>query len=149
MSALKIKNYTSQVSVERTVSMIEAELVKVGASNIEKTYLNGSPDGVIFSITFDRIELSYKLPAKIDAAKEILKQIPTYKTKKKDWIDAQSKRTAWKIIYDWVLAQVAMIMLHQADPIQIFLPYTYNRKTEKTFYEQIKGNQFKLLTGGE
>ncbi len=134
----KIKNYTSQVSVDRTISMIETELVKIGVNKIEKTYTNGVADGIIFSVAIPNVsELSYKLPANIDAAKSVLKEIPEYRKKNKDWLEAQSRRTAWKIIYDWVTIQVAMVMLKQAEADQVFLPYLYNKLKDQTLYQKI------------
>ena len=143
----KIKNYTSQVNAGRTVSMIESELVGIGANKIEKTYHNGAVNGIIFSIDLpDGISLCYKLPAKIEEARGILREIPEYRRKPKVWIEAQAERTAWKIIYEWVQIQVAMIQLHQADAMQVFLPYAYNRIRKQTFYDQMVESKFKLLT---
>jgi hypothetical protein len=141
----KIKNYTSAVPVERTISHIENCLVKIGVSKIEKTYTAGFPDGIIFSITIEQ-EIKFKIPANIDAAKDILKQIPEYRRKPKEWLEGQSRRTAWRLIYDWIQIQVAMVMLKQADAMEVFLPYAYSIKDDKTFYQRMKDNSnYKLL----
>jgi hypothetical protein len=141
----KIKNYTSQVPVERTISQIESALIKIGVSKIEKTYTDGFADGIIFSITILQ-EIKFKIPANIDAARDILREIPEYRRKPKDWLNAQSRRTAWRLIYDWVSVQVAMVMLRQADAMEVFLPYAYNQKDGKTFYKRLKDDaNYKLL----
>ena len=142
---MKIRNYTSTVPVERTVSRIEEELVKVGATHIEKKYEKSELKGIIFSIDIGQ-KISFKIPAQIEASYEIIRQIKEYKGRNKDWLIAQSKRTAWRLIYDWIQIQVAMIQLKQADAMQVFLPYAYNPKTEKTIYQSMQGNNFKLLT---
>ncbi len=142
----KIKNYTSSVPVERTISYIEQELVKIGVTHIEKNYENGKPIGIIFSIMLPQ-KLSFMIPANIIAAYEILKTIPEYKSKNKEWLEAQANRTAWKIIFNWVEVQVAMVQLKQADAMEVFLPYVYNIKDGKTFYRRLKDNSnFNLLT---
>ena len=60
-------------------------------------------------------------------------------------ITEQAQRTSWKILYDWVQVQVSMIQLQQAEFIEVFLPYCYDREADKTFYEKLKGNGFKQL----
>ena len=42
---------------------------------------------------------------------------------------------------------MAMIQLEQAKPLQIFLPYVYDPKSETTLYQRIEGNM-KLLGAG-
>jgi len=142
--AKKIKNYTSAVPVERTISSIEQELVKIGVTNIEKSYKDGLPVGIIFSIMIPQ-KISFRIPANIEAALDILKTIPEYKSKNKDWLKAQSNRTAWRIVYNWVEIQVAMVQLNQVDAMQVFLPYVYDSQRRETFYEKISSNGFKLL----
>lgn len=143
--AKKIKNYTSSIPVERTISYIESELVKIGVTHIEKNYKNSVPVGIIFSIELPT-RVSFKIPADADAAYDVIKDIPEYRSKKDDWLHAQAKRTAWKIVFNWVEVQVAMVQLKQADAMQIFLPYVYDKKSGKTFYDKISKNGFKLLT---
>jgi hypothetical protein len=55
-------------------------------------------------------------------------------TKKK--IPRQAERTAWKILSDWVEAQMAMIELSQIEITEVFLSYLYDHKTDQTFYEK-------------
>ncbi len=140
----KIKNYTSSVPVERTISLIEQELIKIGVSHIEKSYENGTPKGIIFSIMIPQ-KISFRIPANIESAFEIIKTIPEYKSKSKDWLKSQANRTAWRIVYNWVEIQVAMVQLKQADAMQVFLPYVYDNNLQQTFYDKISGNGFGLL----
>jgi hypothetical protein len=144
--AKKIKNYTSSVPAERTISLIEQELVHIGVTHIEKSYENGTPSGIIFSIAMPHAKkLSFKIPANIEAALDIIKTIPEYKSKNKEWLKSQANRTAWRIVFNWIEIQVAMVQLKQADAMQVFLPYAYNAQSQQTFYDKIKGNEYKLL----
>lgn len=149
--AKKIKCYTSTVSVERTIASIEQLLVDIGASHIEKQYNKGMPVSIIFSMPSpDNTVISFKLPAHIDEALVIMRTIPEYRNKGPKWIEAQSQRTAWRIVLNWVEAQVAMIQLNQVSPLQLFLPHVFNRMTGETFYEVIVRDNCKLLlTYGE
>lgn len=143
----KIKNYTSSVPVERTIATIEAELIKIGVSHIEKSYVDGVPKSIIFSITLKQ-KISFQIPANADAAFDALKTIPEYKHKPKLWLQAQAARTAWRIVLNWVEVQVAMVQLNQADAMQVFLPYVLDTVTGQTFYQKISSNNFKLLIEG-
>jgi len=40
-----------------------------------------------------------------------------------------------------------MILLEQAEPLQIFLPYAYDPATETTFFDRIKSTGYKALLG--
>lgn len=141
---MKIKNYTSSVPVGRTISYIEQELVKIGVTHIEKSYEDGIPVSIIFSIMIPK-KISFKIPANIEAAYDIIKNIPGYKGKNSEWLKAQAQRTAWKLVFNWIEVQVAMVQLRQADAMQVFLPYVYDVVDGRTFYEKISKDNFKML----
>lgn len=42
-----------------------------------------------------------------------------------------------------------MIKMEQAEAIQVFLPYIYDGKTDKTLFEKLKSSNFKQLTSGD
>ena len=144
-----IKNYTSGVPVDRTVSKIEAVLVAGGASNIVKDYKDGVLDAICFMVVMpesgDRIAV--RLPANVEAVYEAMRsgvKRPRRGTLGK--LREQASRTAWKLMQDWVEVQLSLIRMRQAEFLQVFLPYVWNGK--ETFYGQLKGQGFKLLTGG-
>lgn len=140
-----IKDYTTSISPERTIGMIEKELVNIGISHIEKWYVSGEVMGILFSIELLQ-KMTFRIPARVAEAEMVLAKIPAYKNKKKDWLKEQAKRTAWRIIFHWIEAQVAMVILKQAEAMEVFLPYVYNPKNQETFYERIKSTGYKMLT---
>ncbi|MHB1051417.1 MAG: hypothetical protein ACYC09_15175 [Bacteroidota bacterium] len=146
-----IKNYTSSVAVDRSVSLIEHELVKAGAQHIAKSYdEKGNLEGIMFQITSREIPLSFRLPAKWRQCYQLMYnevRRPRPDTEKK--IREQAQRTAWKILYDWVQVQVSLIKLEQAEVVEVFMPYLFNIKTQKTLFETARDNGFKMLTAGE
>ena len=136
-----IKNYTSQVSAKRSIEYIETTLVKHGARTVVKQYdEEGRTNGIYFLVPIDGHETPYKLPARIAECEVVLRsnlgQRARPETRKK--IPQQAERTAWKILSDWVEAQMAMVELGQIEFTEVYLPYLYDQKTNQTLYEKIK-----------
>lgn len=141
---LKIKNYTTNISAEKTIAEIEKLLAQFGASAIFKEYFS---DGRVKSLSFKLENQGFKMPANINGVKEVL-----YSGKRsyhgKDSMkarDDRAYRVAWRIIKDWLHAQLSLIASGQAHPQEIFLPYLFNG--EKTLYQA--WTEGKLLMEGE
>lgn len=147
---MTIKNYTSSVPVDRSVSLIEHELVRSKASHIAKWYdTEGNLDGIMFQVEQEGIPMTFKLPARWrQCFKMMMGEVRKPKPTTEDRVREQAQRTAWKILYEWVAIQVSMIKLEQADVIEVFLPYYYDQARDQTLFERFKGNGFKQLTTG-
>jgi hypothetical protein len=147
--AINLKNYTSTIPAITSIGRIQKALVEVGATDISMKY--DPQTKLCTAITFRMVlpgemPMFFQLPAKIDPCfnvlwKEVKRPQPDTKQKTRE----QAERTAWKIVSDWVDIQLSMILLEQAEPLQVFLPYAYNPAKETTFYEQLKGGGFKTL----
>jgi hypothetical protein len=68
-------------------------------------------------------------------------------TRKK--LPEQAERTAWKIVADWVDAQMAMIELAQIEFMEVFLPYLYDASSEQTYFEKLRDKSFVGLLPGK
>ena len=55
----------------------------------------------------------------------------------------QAKRVAWRIVKDWVEAQLAIIETQMVKPEQVFLPYAITQ-TGETLYETVISNSHLL-----
>lgn len=141
-----MKNYTSQVSVEKTISLIERFLAKAGASNILKNYDGGEISSISFTL-FDPVSrktVFIKLPARVGAVEKILyRKIKRPRNATIKRIREQAARTAWKLMLDWIEVQLSLIEMEQVEALQVFLPYIWDG--QKTFYMAIKENNFKFL----
>lgn len=149
---MPLKNYTSSVSASRSISHIEAKLAQNGACQILKTYDDGRVTAICFIVMVEGQEMAFKVPARIAECEKVLMANTTSRTKNETLkkIPQQAERTAWKILYDWVEVQMAMIELAQVELMEVFLPYVYNNQTEQTLFESMKKTNFKaLLTGGK
>ncbi len=143
---VNIKNYTSGVPVSRTVARIEEIVSESGAHGIQKDFESGRLTALCFRVRMPENgkEISIRLPANPEAVYESLrKEIKRPRDGTLENLREQSERTAWKLMQDWVEVQLSLIRLNQADLLQVFLPYVWDGK--RTFYEALKGNQFKAL----
>jgi hypothetical protein len=141
-----IKNYTSGIASDRSISKIEQILVELGATNISKQYKDGKLSAISFLIMVNGNTVPFKLPAKVDQVREALrrsyKRISAPALRK---ITEQADRTAWKIVCDWVEIQATLIRLEQAEFLEVFLPYVYKIEDDQTFFERLKTTQYKAL----
>lgn len=142
-----IKNYTSKVSAERSISRIEKKLVDKGAYNIIKLYENKELQGVLFLYRIKGKETLFKLPARVDKVeKKLMEYYNNPKTPSaRERIKAQAKRTAWKILNDWIDIQMSLIDLEQLTFMEIFLAHVYDYEKKKTFSEELEEQEYKPL----
>lgn len=147
-------NYSTQVKVENTVMEIEKILISSGAERILKEYTpTGEISSLSFTINIDNGTVPIKLPIQLEEVMQTInEQVETFVRKnhenrrvvpKKFKNDRdQARRVAWRIIKDWLEAQLAMIFLKQVKLQQVFLPYIVGLNGE-TLYEQIERTAFK------
>jgi len=146
---IMIKNYTSGVPIDRTVSKIEAVLVEAGASNITKDYGDCELKAICFTVIHpqDGTKVSIRLPANVEGVYASLSSAvkrPRKGTMAK--LREQAGRTAWKLMQDWVEVQLSLIQMQQAEFLQVFLPYVWDG--HQTFYSALKDGGFKVLSNG-
>ncbi len=143
-----LKNYTSMVPALRSIAYIEAKLIEHGATQIVKFY---GPTGMIASLCFvvplNGVDIPFRLPARVFECEKKLKQnlSPRAKSETIQKIPQQAERTAWKILSDWVEAQMAMIELAQVEFTEVFMPYIFNHQKGQTVFEIFKEHKFKAL----
>jgi len=151
---MPIKNYSTTISVERTISQIEKILALHGAKAIMKEYDDaGKVTAVNFIVDFlEGRSIPFRLPLNVQALMEKINydienpqeregRIPS--TRKNDM--EYARRVGWRIIKDWIDAQMALVDLKQVKITQVFLPYAYDTLNRKTFYEALEENNFKSL----
>jgi len=145
---MNIKNYTSSVPAERSIVQIEKVLIDMGARNIAKEYDGfGKVDSIAFSIKHGEGVIPFKLPAKREPIKKLfLQQYRRPTTAQIKQCEEQAERTAWKNVKEWVELQATMVKLEQVEFMEVFMPYVYSLQSGKTFFEQMKDNNFKQLT---
>jgi hypothetical protein len=148
---MNVKNYTSTVEASRSMARIEEMLVEIGASNINKRYENKICSGITF-LYFDQElgqTLAFNLKAQVEQVFEILwKDVKRPAPNTKENLKQQANRTAWKVLSDWTEIQCTMILLGQAKPLQMFLPFVYDMKENETLFDKIMSGKAQFMLPG-
>ena len=147
---MNIKNYTSNVDASKSMAKIEDLLVEIGATNINKQYNEKICTGITFLLFDQQLQktLPFHLKAQVEECFTILwKNVKRPRFDTKATLQQQANKTAWKILSDWTEIQCSMILLGQAKPLQMFLPFMYDMKTSETLFDKINTGKVKLLPG--
>jgi hypothetical protein len=143
---MPLLNYSTQIAPEKTVAEIQAKLAKAGAHQVLHEYQRGTGElvGLSFRIQTQFGNLAFELPANIAAVETILQKQKVRVRPGRE----QAVRVAWRILKDWVEAQLALIETGMVTVEQVFLPYCQSANGE-TLYQAIKRQKFAgLLTEG-
>jgi hypothetical protein len=140
---MPLLNYTTKISVEQTGSQIMQVLSKHGAAAVLMEYdAPGKIGAISFKVKTKSGEHGFRLPANWRATQVALYGDP--KTRRLANED-HARRVAWRIIKDWIEAQMALLETGMVTMDQIFLPYMLN-DDGRTFYEVLSTRGF-LLEG--
>ena len=141
---MPILNYTTTIVVEKTTAEIQGRLAKAGAQAVMTEY---DTEQVLCAVSFrmmcSGIMVNFRLPAQIDRIYVLLQRDD--KVARKFKTREQAARVAWRIIKDWIEAQLAIVEAEQAEMVEVFLPYAQNPTTGQTLFEQLSSEQFGLL----
>jgi hypothetical protein len=106
-----IKNYTTEVPLQKTITEIHHLLAENGATGIATEYDKGRIRDIFFKIKVTGKELAFRLPAKPDKVYAALhgQTMSHYQNRYgKQWHD-QAERVAWRICKSWLEAQITLI----------------------------------------
>jgi hypothetical protein len=153
-----IANYTTTVTALKSIGEITGMLVAHGATHILTDYKNAEPVGIAFIITGPYGDTPFRLPANVEKVEAVLLQqlaSSTYKqwdreyqAQKKAKIKEQAGKVAWRILKDWVRAQMAILETEMVTIDQIFLPYMQVDAKGKTLYEAMRDHRFQIPEHG-
>ena len=154
---MPLKNYTTEVLAMKSVGQIQGNLVAHGATAIMINYgADRQPESLSFIVSSRQGDIPFRLPANVAAVAKVLEsQFPGRVLKGQAVIEArrkkryeQASRVAWRIIKDWVDAQLAIIETDMVTLEQVFLPYM-QVKDGRTLYELMVSKKFLLTEGSE
>ncbi len=141
---MPILNYTTKIASVRTINEIQNNLAKHGAKAILTEYDDaGNADALSFKIVTPHGELGFRLPINTEAIQRILiKQNVDRRFREYD----HAVKVAWRIVKDWVEAQMAILETEMVEMQQIFLPYMVTPDGQ-TLYSVMRDRGFYLEEG--
>lgn len=145
---MALLNYSTTIAVEKSIMEIQKILVTHGASKILSDYdRNGNITSLSFEVTSPYGPLHIKLPANKEPILQILRRQKAAGKIRKQIDGDQALRVAWRIIKDWVEAQMALLETDMVKMEEIFMPYVL-LPGGQTFFQKFE-NDRKLLNSGE
>src|SRR3990167_1064848 len=142
---MPLLNYTTQIDVEKTIGEIQRCLGKHQAQSIKTDYEDGQIVSLSFLLDINGKKAGFKLPCDWRPVLQLMKQDPKVPRRLCD--QTQAVRVAWRIIKDWVEAQMALVDTSMVKTEEVFLPYMM-MKDGKTLAETMQTNPNFLLGDG-
>jgi len=140
---MPIKNYTTRIDVQISINEISRSLASHGARRVAVDYDGkGRADGVGFDFPVANQPVHFRLPANPGGVLEVLKAQAGVDARHRTMEHAY--KVAWRILKDWVLAQMAIVEAGAAQLAEVFLPYAL-QPDGKTMFEAFVEHQQKLL----
>jgi hypothetical protein len=141
---MPLLNYTTSVSVTRTVGQVQGLLVEAGARSIMADYDDvGNVTGLSFAVQGPMGLQGYRLPVQTDRVLAVLQRdrVPArFQTPE------HAERVSWRILKDWVEAQLALLRTEMVTLDQVMLPYM-TADDGRTVYELYLEQQLALPAG--
>lgn len=140
---MPILNYTTQIDSFKTIGEIQKILVEHGAQSINVDYdAAKNPSALTFFMMINEKPVNFRLPSNYHGVRKTLEKNRKVPNKLKT--DAQAIRISWRILKDWIEAQMAIVEAGLAELPEVFLPYAVTGNG-LTLFQHIKGDM-KLLT---
>lgn len=145
---MPILNYTTQIAVEKTLSEITVNVATHGAQGVTIGYEKGIPVSIEFLIATTWGIRTYRLPANLDGVwRTMSKQYDEGKIPRKFVTREQAARVGWRIVKDWLAAQMAFVEAQMVRLEEIMLPYMLVEG--RTLYQLMDGRRLALPEGRE
>jgi hypothetical protein len=134
---MPILNYTTQVDPAKSVGQIQVSLAAHGAKQVVISYREGRPEAIAFLVPTRFGDRPFLLPARVEGVLRALQEDHRRgKVPRRFVTRDQAERIAWRVLKDWVEAQLALIRSGLAPLDEVFLPYLQLSATQ-TAYEAL------------
>lgn len=141
---MPILNYTTKIDSIKTISEIQQLLAKNGVKKmIIDNDSRGLPTALTFCIEWNGSLVAFNMPCNFEGVKKAM--MKNKKIARHHCTDEQALRTGWRILKDWIAAQLAIVEAEVATLPEVFLPYVVT-KSGSTMYHYLNSNSSLLLT---
>ena len=136
---MAVLNYTTSIAATKTVGEMQTALAQAGAGRISVDYDNGSPAALSFMLATPHGPRHFTLPVNVDAMHRLLvaeDKAGRIRSGAKATRSSreQAERVAWRVMKDWLLAQLALVATEMVGLDQVMLPYLQIDDSGRTLY---------------
>ena len=141
---MPIKNYTTVVPANRSITEIQDALVKHGSTGVLYKYEQGTGriEALQFLLRIKNQDVAFSLPVNWRKFQRVLQLQEVRRWDEEEYV----YRVAWRNIRDWVIAQLALYETEIVEMPQVFLPFATDAKGQ-TLYEKMAEGKFLLGDG--
>lgn len=146
---MSVLNYTTSIPVEKTIGEMQKMLASHGASRISIDYdLAATPTGLSFELKTPHGLRVFNLPVDVQKMQNLLiykdgqGQLKSGSRAQRTSID-QAERTAWRVMKDWLSAQLTLVSLEMMSLDQVMLPYL--NMNGRSLYQAYREQEQQLL----
>lgn len=125
-------NYTTSIPVAQTVGECQAILGAAGAASVAVHFEDGEPAGLSFSLRTPHGLRNFTLPVDVKAMQAVLVkaeragQFASLKKSSAKWTGREhAAMVAWRVVKDWLEANLALIAAQMATLSEVMLPYLH------------------------
>lgn len=136
---MPLTNYTTSVAADRTIAKITKLLVKAGARDIGLRYdEQGHATALNFALRVHGDYQAYRLPVRIGAVQD---QLKLDRVERRYLTLDHSEKVAWRIIEDWLRAQLAIMATGMVKFDEVMFPYLILDRGETVYDRYEISNQ--------
>ena len=147
-------NYTTKIAASRTVGECQELLAQAGADAVAVMYAERQPTGLSFQLSTAHGVRTFAMPVNIDGvagmlAKMLRTDAPHVSRAELTKLASRdhAMNVAWRVIRDWLEAQLALIAADMASLDEVMLPYL-QVEGRRTLYQAFVENERLALTAG-
>lgn len=118
---MTVANKTTTIEDTKTVGEIQSMLATAGATSVMIHYVNARPESIAFKLVSGSGPIAFILPANWKGILSAMKRDPH--TPIRLIYEDQARRVSWRVVRDWLRAQLTMISAGGATLEEVMLPW--------------------------
>jgi len=144
---MPVLNYRTEIEARRTVGEIQEILAKHRVSGVMVRYEDGDPVELSFVYRVAGEPVQFRLPCNWQGVLKLLKDDPQVRASAKT--KRHALRVSWRILKDWVEAQMAIVSAEMVTIGEVFLPYAVAREGRTLSEIALQNPRVLALTAGD
>lgn len=140
-----IANKTTEIDAQKTVTDIQAMLAGAKATQMLIEYEGTQPVALSFKIDLDGYTVNYRLPCNYKGVLAALMNEKKNRLHRRLLTPYHANRVAWRIIRDWLRAQLSIIEANASTLQEVMLPWAITNSGKTVGHEMLLGHPSKLL----